>query len=151
MRSRTVACLLLLPAVLAAPRGPLQAQPASPPPPLSTITFAPGAAVTTVTGKVVLGGSELYAVQVRAGQTLLVSVTAQAEVTFQVFAPDATLGRRADGQPEVTGTTLPNAGPHDDAKAWVGAIGRTGRYLIAVSMGEQGPVLADFALTVSVQ
>jgi hypothetical protein len=101
---------------------------------------------------VVLGGSELYYVVAKAGQTLLVSVAAgEGDVSFLVYAPDASIAKAADGKTIIHGRTLPDAGSNDNAKAWVGAISRSGNYLVAVTMGEAGAVLSDFSLTVSLQ
>lgn len=108
--------------------------------------------LTTVNGQLALGSSDLYYVPARAGQTLLVSVdSADGDISFQVYAPDASVAKTADGKTTVRGRTLPDAGAHDNARAWVGAISRSGNYLIAVSMGETGAVLGDYSLTVSLQ
>jgi len=56
-----------------------------------------------------------------------VSVASAAPVAFQVYHPDATVARAADGSPLITGKTLPDAGPNDNAQAWVGAIPRDGK------------------------
>ena len=117
----------------------------------STIIFPPGSTLTTVTGQVVLGGSDLHYVAAKAGQTLLVSIVAEEDVSFLVYAPDASPAKTADGKTAIRGRTLPDAGPDDHAKAWVGAISRSGTYLIAVTMAEAGAVLSDFSLTVSLQ
>src|SRR5262249_3238654 len=70
MRPMALCCIGLL---LAQCAGLAFAQSGSPPPP-SPITFQPGSALTTVSGQVVLGGTDLYGVAAKAGQTLLVSV-----------------------------------------------------------------------------
>jgi hypothetical protein len=50
------------------------------------------------------------------------------------------------------GKTLPDAGPNDNAQAWVGAIPRDGNYLITVGAGPSGPIApTPYSLTVSLQ
>jgi hypothetical protein len=98
------------------------------------------------------GGRDLYYVQAKAGQTMNISVASAAPIAFQVYNPDATVARAADGSPLITGKTLPDAGPNDNAQAWVGAIPRGGNYLITVGAGPSGPVApTPYSLTVSVQ
>jgi hypothetical protein len=81
-----------------------------------------------------------------------VSVASAAPVAFQVYHPDATVARAADGSPLITGKTLPDAGPNDNAQAWVGAIPRDGKYLITVGAGASGSAApTPYSLTVSLQ
>jgi hypothetical protein len=126
-------------------------QPAPTLPPINTITFAPGSPLSTVSGQMVPGCCDLHSVPAKAGQTMLVLVAADAEVTFRVYGPDSTVGKAADGKLLIEGKTLPDAGPDDNAKAWVGALPRTGNYLIAVAMADKGPVVSPYSLTVSLQ
>jgi hypothetical protein len=121
-------------------------------PPMTVITFNPGSNTSTMNGQMVLGGRDLYYAQAKAGQTMNVSVSSAAPIAFQVYNPDATVARAADGSPLITGKTLPDAGPNDNAQAWVGAIPRDGKYLITVGAGPSGPVVPTaYSLTVSVQ
>ena len=121
-------------------------------PPMSAITFNPGSNKSTTNGQMVPGGRDLYYVQAKAGQTMTVSVASAAAIAFQVYNPDATVARAADGSPLITGKTLPDAGPNDNAQAWVGAIPRDGNYLITVGAGPSGPVApTPYSLTVSLQ
>jgi hypothetical protein len=121
-------------------------------PPMSVITFNPGSNTSTMNGQVVPGGRDLYYVQAKAGQTMNVSVSSTASIAFQVYNPDATVARAADGSPLITGKTLPDAGPNDNAQAWVGAIPRDGKYLITVGAGPSGPMApTPYSLTVSMQ
>jgi hypothetical protein len=121
-------------------------------PPISVITFNPGSNTSTKNGQMVPGGRDLYYVQAKAGQTMNVSVSSAAPIAFQVYNPDATVARAADGSPLITGKTLPDAGPNDNAQAWVGAIPRDGNYLITVGAGPSGPVApTPYGLTVSMQ
>jgi hypothetical protein len=122
-------------------------------PPMTTITFTPGSTTSTLAGQVAPGGRNVYYVLAKAGQSLSVSVASTANaITFQVFPPEATLEKGADGVAVVTGRTLPDAGPSDNAKAWIGAIPRDGNYLILVSMsaGSASPP-SPYNLTVSLQ
>src|SRR6185503_4254431 len=90
------------------------AQPVNTLPGMTTVTFPPGSNTSTLAGQLSPGGRNVYYVQAKAGQTLMVSVMPVATgVSFQVFKADATLAKGADGLPVVTGGTLPDAGPTD--------------------------------------
>jgi hypothetical protein len=129
------------------------AQPVNTLPGMTVVTFAPGATATTLAGQLAPGGRTVYYVQAKAGQTLMVSVMPVATgVTFQVFKADASLAKGADGLPVVTGGTLPDAGPSDNATAWIGAIPRDGNYLILVAMRPAAAATpSPYNLTVSLQ
>jgi hypothetical protein len=116
---------------------------------MTTITFAPGTSTSTVSGQVQPGGRALYYVAAQAGQTMTVSLNPAAGLAFQVYRPDTTIARAADGSPLITGRTLPDAGFGDNAQAWMGALPATGNYLITV--GPTGATGALFSLTVSLQ
>ena len=132
--------------------GPALTQPVVNLPPVSTITFAPGSSASTVNGQATPGSRNLYYVLAKAGQTLMVSVSSQANVTFQVYSADTTLAKATDGKPLIEGKTLPGAGASDNAKAWVGAIPRDGNYLIAIDVaGGAGSGPTPYGLTVSLQ
>ncbi len=119
---------LLLPALAAV------AQPVNTLPGTTVVTFAPGKNASTLAGQSAPGGRSVYYVQAKAGQTLMVSVMPLATgVSFQVFKADARVAKGADGLPVVTGATLPDAGPTDNATAWIGSIPSDGNYLILVS------------------
>jgi hypothetical protein len=140
---------LVLLAMLGVLIAPAFGQPALPP--VRTITFSAGSPVSTVNGQMVPGCCDFYAVPAKAGQTLLVSVAAEGQVTFRVYAPDTTIAKAADGKLQIQGRTLPDAGADDNAKAWVGALPSSGTYLIAVYMTDTGPALSPYSLTVSLQ
>ena len=111
------------------------AQPVNTLPGMTTVTFAPGSNTSTLAGQLAPGGRNVYYVQAKAGQTLMVSVMPVATgVSFQVFKADASLAKGTEGLPVVSGGTLPDAGPSDNATAWIGAIPRDGNYLILVAM-----------------
>jgi len=121
-------------------------------PPMTVITFNPGSNTATTNGQMAPGGRDLYYIQAKAGQTMNVSVASAAPIAFQVYNPDATVARAADGSPLITGKTLPDAGPNDNAQAWIGAIPRDGNYLISVGAGPSAPVApTPYRLTVSLQ
>ena len=134
---------------------PLQAQSVNTLPAVTTVTFAAGSNSSTVPGQLAAGGRAVYYVAAKAGQTMNVSIGPAASIaTFQVFHSDATLEKGADGMAIVKGRTLPDAGPNDNAKAWIGAIPRDGNYLILVTMGAPGsgtPAPTPYSLTVSLQ
>jgi hypothetical protein len=120
---------------------------------MTTVTFPPGSNTSTLAGQLAPGGRNVYYVQAKAGQTLMVSVMPVATgVSFQVFKADASLAKGADGLPVVSGGTLPDAGPTDNATAWIGAIPRDGNYLILAVM-RPGPAAppSPYNLTVSLQ
>ncbi|MFZ5782352.1 MAG: hypothetical protein ACOY4R_19310 [Pseudomonadota bacterium] len=119
---------------------------------MSTITFAPGARTSVVKGHLSPGGRFPYYVAAKAGQTMTVTAASGAgTVTFQVFGPDAVLARARDGMALVHGRTLPDAGPTDDARAWIGAIPRDGNYLILVGMAANASAAGPYTLEVALQ
>lgn len=144
--------LFALPAVpLASARA--FAQPVNTLPGMTVVTFAPGSNTATLAGQLAPGGRNVYYVQAKAGQTLMVSVMPAATgVSFQVFKADASLAKGADGLPVITGGTLPDAGPTDNATAWIGAIPRDGNYLILATMRPAAAATpSPYNLTVSLQ
>jgi hypothetical protein len=144
--------LFALPAVALASAGAF-AQPVNTLPGMTVVTFAPGSNTRTLAGQLAPGGRNVYYVQAKAGQTLMVSVMPAATgVSFQVFKADASLAKGADGLPVVTGGTLPDAGPTDNATAWIGAIPRDGNYLILATMRPAAAATpSPYNLTVSLQ
>ena len=144
--------LFALPAVSFATSRTL-AQPVNTLPGMTTVTFPPGSNTSTLAGQLAPGGRNVYYVQAKAGQTLMVSVMPVATgVSFQVFKADASLAKGADGLPVVSGGTLPDAGPTDNATAWIGAIPRDGNYLILVTMRPAAAATpSPYNLTVSLQ
>jgi len=149
IRRRT---LFALPALsLASP--PAFTQPVNTLPGMTSVTFAPGSNTTTLAGQLAPGGRGVYYVQAKAGQTLMVSVMPAATgVSFQVFKADASLAKGADGLPVISGGTLPDAGPSDNATAWIGAVPLDGNYLILVAMRSAASATANpYNLTVSLR
>ena len=121
-------------------------------PPMTPVAFPAGGAIT-LAGELAPGGARLYTVQAKAGQTLMVSVMPVATgLTFQVFDPMASVARAADGAPLVTGPTRPDAGPTDNAQAWIGAIPRDGSYLVLLSrQPAAAPSVGAYNLTFSLR
>ena len=150
MQRRLVASLLVCSALFA---GSAHGQTVVTLPPMSAITFAPGATTATMAGQIAPGGRNVYYVLAKAGQNLSVSVgSTAASITFQVYPPDATLEKGADGTAAVSGRALPDAGPSDNAKAWIGAMPRDGNYLILVTMSAGGgSAPTPYNLAVSLQ
>lgn len=146
---------LLALALLPMPLAPVQAQSVNTLPPVTTVTFAAGSNSSTVPGQLPPGGRAVYYVPAKSGQNMNVSIApAGSGATFQVFHSAATLEKAADGMAIVKGRTLPDAGPNDNAKAWIGAIPRDGNYLILVTMapstlGSGAPAPTPYSLTVS--
>ncbi len=122
-------------------------------PPMTAVTFAPGSTTSTVAGQITPGSRNVYFVIAKAGQSLSVSVaSANGGITFQVYPPEATLEKAADGGAIVAGRALPDAGPSDNAKAWIGAIPRDGNYLILVAAGAGGAAApSPYNLTIALQ
>lgn len=120
-------------------------------PPMTTVTFAAGSTSATLAGELAPGARSVYYVLAKAGQTLNVSVMpVSTGITFQVFRADATVAKGVDGMAVVTGGTLPDAGPGDAARAWIGAVPRDGNYPILVTRSASaGP--GPYNLTVSLQ
>jgi hypothetical protein len=152
-RRDALLALALLPISIA----PVQAQSVNTLPAVTTVTFAAGSNSATVPGQLPAGGRAVYYVLAKAGQNMNVSIAPAASgATFQVFHTDATLEKAADGMAIVKGRPLPDAGPNDNAKAWIGAIPRDGNYLILVTMpspppGSGAPASTPYNLTVSLQ
>jgi hypothetical protein len=130
-----------------------RAQPVNTLPAMSTITFPPGSNTSSANGQIAPGGRGAFYVMAKAGQTLMISVRSPAAaVSFQVFRPNAALAKANDGMPLVTGPTLPDAGPGDNAQDWIGAIPRDGNYLILVGQAPGGPPTpTPFNLVVTLQ
>ena len=85
-------------------------------PNISIIQVPPGPGGATVTSQAGTGQASsanpaLYYVAGTYGQTLSASVTAAGNnAFFQIYHPDTTVALGANGQPVITGRTLPDAG-----------------------------------------
>jgi len=123
---RVLASLAILAAVLAV-GGSARADDGKKP-----IRFAPGATSAELSGSVLRGERDLYAIEARRGQTMTLHISApEKNAVFQLYRPGAKLTPGESGS-DVTGDTLPGAGEEDDATRWTGKLPQTGRYLIVV-------------------
>ena len=75
-------------------------------------------------------------------------ISAGNNASFQVYHPDTTVALGANGQPVITGRTLPDAGANDNAVAWIGLLPGPGNYLIVVGAKSGGTA---YSLTVTLQ
>lgn len=133
---------LLLP-LAAPPAGGQQA------PNIAIIQVPPGPGGATVNGQAGSANPALYYVAGTYGQTLSASVTSAGNnASFRIYHPDATVALGANGQPVITGRTLPDAGASDNAVAWIGALPGPGNYLIVVGARSGS---ATFSLTATLQ
>ncbi len=138
MRLLAVLLALLLPLVAL----PAAAQPL---PDIPTLAVPPGAA----SGRLAAGGRDFYYVRAAALQAMTVSVTSPGnDATFQIYDPNALVGRGGDGGIVITGNPLPDAGPRTDAAAWLGVVPMGGLYLIVVA--SRGGA-TSYTLTISLQ
>ena len=97
-------------------------------PDITPIQFARGASSAVVSGAAERGGRALYGFTARAGQRMILSVSAvENNAVFQVYRPGFAIA--AD---DIAGATLPGAGVDDDAAKWSGKLPVSGRYLIVV-------------------
>jgi hypothetical protein len=106
---------------------------AEPVPTPTPVFFARGASNGTVGGHVTRGDRALYSVKATAGQTMTVTITTPDDnAVFQIYEPDAAVGRDADGLLEFKGKPLHGASNGEDATRWQGRLPRAGTYLIVV-------------------
>lgn len=126
-----VRVLVLLIALLALP---LEAARAAEPVPVPRkVFFATGSTRGTAAGHVQRGKRDLYSLNASAGQHLTITMTAPDDnASFEIYEPEATLGRDAEGALEIRGSALHVPGDGNDATRWSGRLARTGTYLIAV-------------------
>jgi hypothetical protein len=106
---------------------------AEPVPTPKKIFFATGSTRGMAGGRVQRGGRNLYSLTANAGQFMIVTLTTPDDnAVFEIYGPDTTLGRDANGALEFHGESLHVAGDGNDATRWSGRLPRTGTYLIAV-------------------
>jgi hypothetical protein len=97
------------------------------------IFFATGSTRGTIGGHVLRGARDLYSLAAGAGQLMTLTLTAPDDnAVFQVYEPDTSVVRDADGVLEFKGTPLPGAGAAEDTTRWTGRLPRAGTYLIVV-------------------
>jgi hypothetical protein len=106
---------------------------AEPVPTPKPVFFAHGATSGTVGGHVLRGDRALYSLKAAAGQILTVTITTPDDnAVFQIYEPDAAVGRDADGLLEFKGKPLHGASDSEDTTRWQGRLPRAGTYLIVV-------------------
>jgi hypothetical protein len=97
------------------------------------IFFATGSTRGTIGGHVLRGARDLYSLAAGAGQHMTITLTAPDDnAVFQVYEPDTSVVRDADGVLDFKGTPLPGAGAAEDTTRWTGRLPRAGTYLIVV-------------------
>ena len=103
-------------------------------PPIRTVTLSPAPASTTVTGSLAdTMARALYYVPGQAGQTMNVMVTSPGNnVVFQVWEPGTGARTNTDGSLVLDGKPMHDAGPADEPAAWIGALHKSGPYLLVV-------------------
>ncbi|MCF8533187.1 MAG: hypothetical protein K9G48_09310 [Reyranella sp.] len=144
-----LAPLALLTLLVLSPAAAIAADPPAPLPAIATLVVPPGPTGATVSGRVTPPQRDLYYVEGTYGQTMTVSVAAAGNsAVFEVYHPDTTVARGANGLPVISGRTLADAGAADNASAWIGALPGRGLYLIAVA--SRGGA-ASYTLTVILQ
>jgi hypothetical protein len=115
-------------------------------PPIQLIRFARGASSAAVGSAVVRGDRDLYAFKARAGQLLMLCISAvENNAAFEVYAPGAQ-PRLVDDIVEITGAALPGAGAGNDAMRWTGRLPVSGAYLVVVG-GTRGNATYRLAVT----
>ena len=120
---KAVATLLILALLLAT------ASAAEPLPTPKPVYFATGSTRGTVGGRVTRGAFDLYSLTAAKGQILTVTFTVPDDnAVFQIYEPDLTIGRDADGAVEFKGTVLPS----DDPTRWSGRLPQSGKYVILI-------------------
>ena len=118
-------------------------------PAIRTVTMSPAPASTTVTGSLAdTKARALYYVPGEAGQTMNVMVTSPGNnVVFQVWEPGTGARAHADGTLALDGKPMHDAGPTEEPAAWIGALPKSGPYLLVVYSRRDA---ATYTVTISV-
>lgn len=118
-------------------------------PAIRTVALSPAPASTTVAGTLAdTKARSLFYVPGEAGQTMNIMVVSPGNnVVFQVWEPGTLVRLNADGTPVLDGKPMHDAGPTDEPAAWVGALPKTGPYLL---MAYSRRDAASFTLTITV-
>lgn len=118
-------------------------------PAIRTLSVTPGSNATNVTGSLADAKARgLYYVPGQAGQTMNVAVASPGNnVVFQVWEPGTGVTTNADGRLALNGKPMRDAGPKEEPAAWIGALPKTGPYLLVVYSRRDA---ASYTLTVSV-
>jgi hypothetical protein len=120
---------------------------AQPLPAIRTLSLSATPASTKVTGSLAdTKARALYYVPGQAGETMNVTVASPGNnVVFQIWEPGTQVRTGADGTPTLDGKPMHDAGPGDEPAAWIGALPRTGPYLL---MAYSRRDAATFTLTI---
>lgn len=118
-------------------------------PAIRTVTLSPAPASTTITGSLAdTKARALYYVPGQAGQTMNVMVASPGNnVVFQVWEPGTGVRTNPDGTLALDGKPMHDAGPAEEPAAWIGALPRTGPYLLVVYSRRDA---ASYTVTISV-
>ena len=118
-------------------------------PAIRTVALSPAPASTTVAGTLAdTKARSLFYVPGEAGQTMNIMVVSPGNnVVFQVWEPGTLVRLNADGTPVLDGKPMHDAGPTDEPAAWIGALSRTGPYLL---MAYSRRDAASYTLTIGV-
>jgi len=118
-------------------------------PAIRTVTLSPAPASTTVTGSLAdTKARALYYVPGQAGQTMNVMVTSPGNnVVFQVWEPGTGVRTHPDGTLALDGKPMHDAGPAEEPAAWIGALPKSGPYLLVVYSRRDA---ATYTVTISV-
>ena len=113
---------------------------------IPTVQVPPGSSGTQLNGQLKDGAQALYYVSGTAGQTMSVSVSSPGNVAvFIIYEP----GTYVRPGPNIRGKTIKDAGPSDGAAAWVGALPKTGPYLLVVA--NRGGIPGPYNLAITMQ
>ncbi len=118
-------------------------------PAIRTVTLSTAPASTSVSGTLAdTRARALYYVPGQAGQTMNVMVTSPGNnVVFQVWEPGTGVRANPDGIPILDGKAMHDAGPAEEPAAWIGALPKSGPYLLVV-YSRRDP--ATYTVTISV-
>ena len=95
------------------------------------IFFATGSTRGTIGGHVLRGARDLYSLTAGAGQLMTLTLAAPDDnAVFQVYEPDTSVVRDADGVLQFKG--MPLQGATEDTTRWTGRLPRAGTYLVVV-------------------
>ena len=118
-------------------------------PAIRTVTLSPAPSSTTVTGTLPdTKARGLYYVPGQDSQRMNIAVASPGNnVVFQLWEPGTAVRTNADGNLALDGKPMHDAGPTDEPAAWVGALARTGPYLLIVYSRRDA---ASYTITISV-
>ena len=118
-------------------------------PAIRTVALSPAPASTTVTGSLAdTRARALYYVPGEAGQTMNVMVASPGNnVVFQIWEPGTGVRTNHAGTLVLDGKAMHDAGPAEEPAAWIGALPKSGPYLLVVYSRRDA---ASYTVTISV-